>query len=79
MPLFIRVASLAAHLPGVLASLTTMPVMRIPFDGGSLGGADALYAVVQMPPGRPGGDRRDRERRREERRAPRRPDPRPLR
>jgi 5-(carboxyamino)imidazole ribonucleotide mutase len=37
----------------VLASLTARPVIGIPLDGGSLGGADALYAVVQMPPGVP--------------------------
>jgi 5-(carboxyamino)imidazole ribonucleotide mutase len=51
--LFIGAAGLAAHLPGVLASLTAKPVIGIPLDGGSLGGADALYAVVQMPPGVP--------------------------
>ncbi|MGH2445358.1 MAG: 5-(carboxyamino)imidazole ribonucleotide mutase [Candidatus Limnocylindria bacterium] len=51
--LFIGAAGLAAHLPGVLASLTTKPVIGVPLDGGSLGGADALYAVVQMPPGVP--------------------------
>lgn len=51
--IFIGAAGLAAHLPGVLASLTGKPVIGIPLDGGSLGGADALYAVVQMPPGVP--------------------------
>lgn len=51
--LFIGAAGMAAHLPGVLASLTGKPVIGIPLDGGSLGGADALYAVVQMPPGVP--------------------------
>ena len=51
--LFIGAAGLAAHLPGVLASLTGLPVIGIPLDGGALGGADALYAVVQMPPGVP--------------------------
>jgi 5-(carboxyamino)imidazole ribonucleotide mutase len=51
--LFIGAAGLAAHLPGVLASLTAKPVIGIPLDGGQLGGADALYAVVQMPPGVP--------------------------
>src|SRR5512142_2417727 len=50
---FIAAAGLAAHLPGVLASLTARPVIGIPLDGGALGGADALYAVVQMPPGVP--------------------------
>ena len=51
--LFIGAAGLAAHLPGVLASLTARPVIGIPLDGGVLGAADALYAVVQMPPGVP--------------------------
>lgn len=51
--LFIGAAGLAAHLPGVIASLTAKPVIGIPLDGGALGGADALYAVVQMPPGVP--------------------------
>src|SRR5919107_5316413 len=51
--IFIGAAGLAAHLPGVLASLTARPVIGIPVDGGSLGGADALYSVVQMPPGVP--------------------------
>ena len=51
--LFIGAAGLAAHLPGVLASLTAKPVIGIPLDGGALGAADALYAVVQMPPGVP--------------------------
>jgi 5-(carboxyamino)imidazole ribonucleotide mutase len=50
---FIGAAGLAAHLPGVIASLTAKPVIGIPLDGGALGGADALYAVVQMPPGVP--------------------------
>jgi len=51
--IFVGAAGLAAHLPGVLASLTAKPVIGIPLDGGSLGGVDALYAVVQMPPGVP--------------------------
>jgi 5-(carboxyamino)imidazole ribonucleotide mutase len=51
--LFIGAAGLAAHLPGVLASLTSRPVIGVPLDGGALGGADALYSVVQMPPGVP--------------------------
>jgi len=51
--LFIGAAGLAAHLPGVLASQTARPVIGVPLDGGSLGGADALYSVVQMPPGVP--------------------------
>jgi 5-(carboxyamino)imidazole ribonucleotide mutase len=51
--IYIGAAGLAAHLPGVLASLTARPVIGVPLDGGSLGGADALYSVVQMPPGVP--------------------------
>ena len=51
--IFIGAAGMAAHLPGVLASLTARPVIGVPLDGGSLGGADALYSVVQMPPGVP--------------------------
>jgi 5-(carboxyamino)imidazole ribonucleotide mutase len=51
--LFVGAAGLAAHLPGVLASLTARPVIGVPLDGGALGGADALYSVVQMPPGVP--------------------------
>src|SRR5438105_8403316 len=47
---FIAAAGLAAHLPGVVASLTGRPVIGVPLDGGALGGADALYSVVQMPP-----------------------------
>jgi phosphoribosylaminoimidazole carboxylase PurE protein len=50
---FVGAAGLAAHLPGTLATLTALPVIGIPLDGGALGGADALYAMVQMPPGVP--------------------------
>ena len=50
---FVAAAGLAAHLPGVVASMTPRPVIGVPLDGGALGGADALYAVVQMPPGVP--------------------------
>jgi 5-(carboxyamino)imidazole ribonucleotide mutase len=51
--IFIGAAGLAAHLPGVVASLTSRPVIGVPLDGGALGAADALYSVVQMPPGVP--------------------------
>jgi 5-(carboxyamino)imidazole ribonucleotide mutase len=51
--LFVGAAGLAAHLPGVLASVTARPVIGVPLDGGTLGGADALYSIVQMPPGVP--------------------------
>jgi len=53
--IFIGAAGMAAHLPGVLASLTARPVIGVPLDSGALGGADALYSVVQMPPGVPVG------------------------
>ena len=46
-------AGLAAHLPGVLAAFTTLPVIGVPIKGGALAGVDALYAIVQMPPGIP--------------------------
>ncbi|MBD3421556.1 MAG: 5-(carboxyamino)imidazole ribonucleotide mutase [Chitinivibrionales bacterium] len=49
----LAVAGLAAHLPGVLASLTTIPVIGVPAGGGPLSGQDALYSIVQMPPGIP--------------------------
>jgi 5-(carboxyamino)imidazole ribonucleotide mutase len=51
--IFIGAAGMAAHLPGVLASMTARPVIGVPLDAGALGGADALYSVVQMPPGVP--------------------------
>jgi phosphoribosylaminoimidazole carboxylase PurE protein len=50
---FIAVAGLAAHLPGVLASQTTAPVIGVPMAGGVADGLDALLAVVQMPKGVP--------------------------
>ena len=43
----------AAHLPGVVAAATTLPVIGVPIDSGALRGADALYAIVQMPRGIP--------------------------
>ncbi len=49
----IAAAGLAAHLPGVMASWTTLPVIGIPLAGGELKGADALYSIVQMPGGIP--------------------------
>jgi 5-(carboxyamino)imidazole ribonucleotide mutase len=42
-------AGLAAHLPGVIASLTLIPVIGVPVDSGGLGGLDALLSIVQMP------------------------------
>ncbi|NLK01505.1 MAG: 5-(carboxyamino)imidazole ribonucleotide mutase [Clostridiaceae bacterium] len=49
----IAAAGLAAHLAGVLAAYTTLPVIGLPIAGGALNGLDALYAMVQMPPGIP--------------------------
>ena len=46
-------AGLAAHLPGVCAALTPLPVIGVPLSGGVADGLDALLAVVQMPPGVP--------------------------
>lgn len=46
-------AGLAAHLPGVVAAYTTLPVIGVPIQGGALSGVDALYAIVQMPKGIP--------------------------
>jgi len=46
-------AGMAAHLAGVLASHTTLPVIGVPLKSGSLEGVDALYATVQMPSGIP--------------------------
>jgi len=50
---FIAAAGMAAHLPGVMASLTGKPVIGIPVASGPLGGVDALLSIVQMPPGVP--------------------------
>jgi 5-(carboxyamino)imidazole ribonucleotide mutase len=46
-------AGLAAHLPGVVAAHTPLPVIGVPLFQEALGGADALYSCVQMPPGVP--------------------------
>ncbi len=43
----------AAHLPGVLAAVTMLPVIGVPVAGGALGGLDALLSIVQMPRGIP--------------------------
>ena len=49
----IAAAGGAAHLPGVLASWTTLPVIGVPLASSELKGVDALYAIVQMPAGIP--------------------------
>lgn len=46
-------AGLAAHLPGVVAAHTPLPVIGVPLYQEGLAGADALYSCVQMPPGVP--------------------------
>jgi 5-(carboxyamino)imidazole ribonucleotide mutase len=50
---FICGAGMAAHLAGVVAAHTTLPVVGVPLSGGALNGVDALYATVQMPKGIP--------------------------
>jgi 5-(carboxyamino)imidazole ribonucleotide mutase len=49
----IAAAGLAAHLPGVVAAGTILPVIGVPMDGGPLNGMDALYSIIQMPGGIP--------------------------
>lgn len=46
-------AGMAAHLPGVIAAWTPLPVIGVPLRGGALDGVDALHSVVQMPSGVP--------------------------
>ncbi len=53
LEVIIAAAGGAAHLPGVMASWTTVPVIGIPLPGGELKGVDALYSIVQMPAGIP--------------------------
>ncbi|MEE9199032.1 MAG: 5-(carboxyamino)imidazole ribonucleotide mutase [Dehalococcoidia bacterium] len=53
LEVLIAAAGAAAHLPGVLASWTTLPVIGVPLPGSDLKGVDALYAMAQMPGGIP--------------------------
>lgn len=46
-------AGMAAHLPGMCAAIFPLPVIGVPMGGGALGGTDALYSILQMPPGIP--------------------------
>ena len=46
-------AGMAAHLPGVVASMTALPVIGVPLAGSALAGLDALFAISQMPGGVP--------------------------
>ena len=55
MKVIIAGAGMAAHLAGVAAAKTTLPVLAVPMPGGALNGVDALYAMVQMPKGIPVG------------------------
>ncbi len=55
MKVIIGAAGGAAHLAGVLAGLTTLPVIGVPVMGKSLSGLDSLLSMVQMPPGVPVG------------------------
>jgi 5-(carboxyamino)imidazole ribonucleotide mutase len=50
---FICGAGMAAHLAGVVAAHTTLPVVGVPMSDGALNGVDALYSTVQMPKGIP--------------------------
>ena len=52
---FVAAAGMAAHLAGVVASLTTKPVIGVPMKGGVMEGMDALLSTVQMPGGMPVG------------------------
>jgi len=45
----------AAHLPGMTASMTALPVFGVPVESKALSGVDSLYSIVQMPPGIPVG------------------------
>ncbi|MCP4123700.1 MAG: 5-(carboxyamino)imidazole ribonucleotide mutase [Bacteroidetes bacterium] len=51
----IAAAGMAAALPGVVSAHTSLPVLGVPLEGGLPGGVDALYSIVQMPPGLPVG------------------------
>ena len=46
-------AGMAAHLPGMCAALFPMPVIGVPISGKNLDGMDAVYSILQMPPGIP--------------------------
>jgi 5-(carboxyamino)imidazole ribonucleotide mutase len=49
----IAAAGMAAHLPGVIAAYTSLPVIGVPLDASALKGIDALLSIAQMPPGVP--------------------------
>ena len=45
----------AAHLPGMVAAITPLPVFGVPIESKAMSGIDSLYSIVQMPPGVPVG------------------------
>lgn len=51
--IIVACAGMAAHLPGVVAAYTTLPVIGVPLASGELNGIDSLYSIVQMPAGVP--------------------------
>ena len=53
LSVIIAAAGGSAHLPGMVASITTLPVIGVPIKSRSLDGVDSLYSIVQMPPGIP--------------------------
>ncbi len=55
LKIIIAAAGMAAHLAGVMAALTHLPVLGVPMEGKLAGGIDALLATVQMPKGIPVG------------------------
>ncbi|HXV73485.1 MAG TPA: AIR carboxylase family protein, partial [Sphingomonadales bacterium] len=55
LEVIIAAAGLAAHLPGVVAAQTLLPVLGVPMQGKALGGLDALLSIAQMPGGVPVG------------------------
>ena len=55
MKVIIAGAGGAAHLPGMTAAMTTLPVFGVPVESKAMSGVDSLYSIVQMPPGVPVG------------------------
>jgi len=53
LSVIIAAAGGSAHLPGMVASITTLPVIGVPIKSKALDGVDSLYSIVQMPPGIP--------------------------
>jgi 5-(carboxyamino)imidazole ribonucleotide mutase len=53
LEVIIAAAGGAAHLPGIMASWTTLPVIGVPLPGSELNGIDALFSIAQMPAGVP--------------------------